>query len=340
MPENEVLESINGKLSGLEKASLLCITLGPKSASAALKHLAPDEIQRLAAQIAVSKDVDQTIQEHVLEEFSLDRGSAPTAGGLEFVKEILDQSIGPNKAKEVLDDIATGTGNRPFDWIKGSHLLHLAGAIRNERPQVIALILAHIPPNHAADVISLLPPELQGMVAYRLTTIKQLTPELVSAVDEALRDRLSKERKGAMRAVGGLQSLVTILNNADKSTENKILEYLQKSGGDIAESVRQMMFVFEDIPKLDDRALQTIIRDLDQEDVRLSMKGATDEIKDAFFRNMSERAVEVLKDDLEMMGPVKVRDVEASRRRILSVIHRLDEVGEISLRPDEDEVVV
>jgi flagellar motor switch protein FliG len=188
-------------------------------------------------------------------------------------------------------------------------------------------------------VISLLPPEMQGVVAHRLTTIRPVAPDLVSAIDEALRDRLSKERRGAMRAVGGLQSLVTILNNADKSTESKILEYLQKTEGKIAESVRQMMFVFEDVPKLDDRALQTIIRDLDQEDLRLSLKGASDELKEAFFRNMSERAVEVLKEDLEMMGAVKVRDVEGARRRILGVIHRLDEVGEISLRPDEDEVV-
>ena len=333
------MEYADTRLSGLERASLLLITLGSKTASATLKHLAPDEIQRLAAQIAVSKEVDQAVREQVLEEFALDRGAGLSAGGLEFVREILDQSVGPNKAKEVLDDIATGTGNRPFDWIKGSHLLHLAGAIRSERPQVIALILAHIPPNHAADVISLLPPDMQGVVAYRLTTIKPVASDMVSAVDEALRDRMSKDRRGAARAVGGLQSLVTISNNADKSTETKILDYLQRTEKTIAENARGMMFVFEDIVKLDDRALQAVIREIEQEDLRMSMKGASEQIREAFFRNMSERAVEVLKDDLEMLGPVKLRDVESARRRIVGVIHRLDEIGEISLHPDEDEIV-
>lgn len=334
------MEYAGTRLSGLEKASLLLISLGTKTASAALKHLDPDEVQKLAAQIAVSREVDQAVREQVMEEFALDRGSGVTAGGLEFVKEILDQSIGPNKAKEVLDDIAMGTGNRPFDWIKGSRLLQLAGAIRAERPQMIALILAHIPPNQAADVIALLPPEIQGIVAHRLTTIRPISSDIVSAIDEALRERMSKERRGAARAVGGLQSLVTILNNADKGTETKIFEYLQKADKHIAESARGMMFVFDDLVKLDDRALQVVIREVDQEDLRLSMKGASDNIRDAFFRNMSERAVEVLKDDLEMMGAVKVRDVEAARRRIVGVVLRLNEVGEISLHPDEDEMVV
>jgi flagellar motor switch protein FliG len=329
----------SAQLSGIEKASLMLVTLGAKSASNVLRHLSPDEVQRLAAQVAVSKEVGRDVQEQVMEEFALYRRSGPTAGGLEYAKEILEQSLGHSKAQEVLDDIATGTGGRPFDWIKTSHVLQLGGAMRNERPQVAALILAHLSPSQSADVMSQLPEETQGKVAHKLTSMRPVAPEIVRAIDEALRERFSKERKGSMRSVGGLQSLVTILNNADKSTESKILEYLQKTEAETAESVRGLMFVFEDIVKLDDRAMQVIIREVDQEDLRLGLKGASEEIKQTFFRNMSERAVEVLKEDLEMMGAVKLRDVESARRRVIGVVHRLDEVGEISLRPDEEEVV-
>jgi flagellar motor switch protein FliG len=262
------------------------------------------------------------------------------AGGLDFAKELLEQSLGPDKAKEMMDDIAAGTGQRRFEWLKGSNASQLASCLQGERPQVIALILAHLPANQAADVIAQLPQEMQGAIAYRLTSMRPVAPEIVKAIDEKLKEKLAREGTGVLRSVGGLQSLVTILNNADRSTESKILEYLEQTGSGIAENVRQMMFVFEDIIKLNDRMLQLIIRELDQEDLRLSLKGASEEIKDAFFRNMSERAAEVLRDDLEMMGPVKLRDVEAARRRVVAVIHRLDEAGEISIRPDDEEIVM
>lgn len=328
------------ELSGIEKASLLLISLGTKAAGDVLKHMSPDEVQRLAAQIANSRDTDPNLQDHVVEEFTTYVQSGAAMGGLDYVKQILEQSVGSIKAKEILDDIASGAGGRPFDWIKSSMIPQLAIALRNERPQVIALVIAHLPANHAADVMAQLPPEIQGDVAYRLTSMRPVAPEIVRAVDDLMREKLSRDRRGALRSVGGLQSLVTILNNADRSTETKIIEYLQQSEPAIADSVRQLMFVFEDLVKLDDRALQIIIRELDQEDLRMSLKGAAEDIKDAFFRNMSERAVEVLKEDLEMMGPVKMRDVEGARRRVIAVVHRLDEIGEISIRPDDEEVVL
>ncbi len=316
------------------------MSLGTKTASDVLKHMSPDEVQRLASQIANSKDMAPELRDHVMEEFTTTIESGAVVGGLDYVKEILEQSLGSTKAKEILDDIASGSGGRPFDWIKGSMIPQLASALRSERPQVIALVLAHLPPNHAADVMAQMSPEIQGDVAYRLTSMRPVPPEIVRAIDDLMRERLSRERRGALRSVGGLQALVTILNNADRSTESKIIEYLQKTESNIADSVRQLMFVFEDLVKLDDRALQIIIRELDQDDLRMSLKGAAEEIKDAFFRNMSERAVEVLKEDLEMMGPVKMRDVEAARRRVIAVVHRLDEVGEISIRPDDEEIVL
>lgn len=328
------------ELSGIEKASVLLITLGSKTASDVLKHMSADEIQRLASHIANSKDTSADVQDHIVEEFVMQRYSGAVAGGLDYVKEILETSLGPLKAKEILDDIASGSSGRPFDWIKSSNISQLASSLSNERPQVVSLILAHLPANHAADIMAQLPQEVQGNVAYRLTSMRPVAPEVVKSIDDILRDKLSRERRGALRSVGGVQSLVTILNNADRSTEGKIMEYLEQTQADIAESVKQLMFVFENMVSLDDRALQLIIRELDPDDLRLSLKGTPEEIKATFFKNMSERAVDVLKEDLEMMGPVKLRDVEAARRRVVAVVHRLDEIGEISIRPNEEEVVI
>ncbi len=327
-------------LSGIEKAGLLLINLGTIGASEVLKHLTPDEVQRLATQIAESKEFDPEAQTSVVREFNHARRIGGGTGGMIYVKDLLEQSLGPIKAREIIDDINAGSSGRPFDWVKSSNVGQLVSAIQKDRPQVIALILAHLPPNLAADVMSQLSPESQGAVAYKLTGMRPLAPETVRVVDELLKDKLSRDRRGALRAVGGIQSLVTILNIADRTTESKILEYLEGAEASVAESVRQLMFVFDDIVTLPDRAMQIVIRELEPEDLKLSMKGASDALKDIFFRNMSERAVEVLKDDLEMMGAVKLRDVEAARRKVVAVVHKLDEMGEISIRPEEEEVVI
>lgn len=325
------------ELTGVEKASLLLIALGSDTASRVLQHLAPDEVQRLCAQIAKQEKVDQGLQEQVLVEFARGQDVASIMGGMGYAQELLEQSVGPIKAKELLEEIAVGSGGRPFDWLVGSKTPRLANCLQNERPQVIALVLAHLPADQAADVMSQLPEDVQGRVAYRLTAMQPVPREIVRAVEEAVRVKLAKEGTGDLREVGGLQALVTILNNADRPTESKILEYLEQTEASIAESVREMLFVFEDIVNLDDRALQVVIREVEQEDMRLSLKGASDEMKEVFFKNMSERAAEAMKEDLEMMGPVKVRDVEAARRRMLAVIRRLEEAGEITLRQDEEE---
>lgn len=333
-------ESPAGQLSGIEKASLFLITLGSKTASSVLQHLQPDEVQRLCTQIAKQKQVDPLLQQQVIHDFAQYQSATQTSGGMEYAQEILEQALGATKAKELLGEIAAGSAARPFDWLKPSGTVGLANTLLNERPQIIALVLAHLSADKAASVMSILPSELQGKVAHRLTSMQPVAPGIVDIIDGILRSKLSKEDTGNLKSVGGLQSLVTILNNSDRKTEGKILEYLEQTEASVAENVRQMMFVFEDIINLDDRTVQIIIRELEQDDIRLGLKGASEEIKALFFKNMSERAVEGLKEEFEMMGAVKRKDVEAAQRHIVATIRRLDESGEINLRPEEEEDVV
>ena len=331
-------ESPATQLSGIEKASLLLIALGSKTASTILQQLDPQEVQKLCTSIATHKNVDPTLRDAVLKEVAMAQ-HAESAGGIDYAHELLEQSLGSSMAKEMMADIAKGSGAPPFSWVTAGNVSRLVHCLRNERPQVITLVLAHLSSDQAASTLALLPEDLQGKVAFRLTSIQPVALEVVQIIEEIVKQRMTTEGGGDRRAVGGLQSLVSILNNADKSTESKILEFLQQAESTIAENVREMMFVFEDLVTLDDRSLQIVIRELEQDDVRLSMKGATDEIKEAFFRNMSERAAEALKEDLEMMGPVKRRDVEAAQRRVVSVVRRLEESGEINLRTEEEDII-
>jgi flagellar motor switch protein FliG len=331
-------ESTAIHLSGIEKASLLLIALGSKTASGILQQLDPQEVQKLCTRIAMHKNVDPNLRDAVLREVALNE-QAQSSGGIDYAQELLEQSLGSSKAKEMMADIAKGSGARPFDWLTANNVSRLANCLKSERPQVITLVLAHLTSDQAAATLALLPEELQGKVAFRMTSMQPVAFEVVESIEEIVKQRMTTDGHGDRRAVGGLQSLVSILNNADRSTENKILEFLQQAESTVAENIREMMFVFEDIITLDDRSLQIVIRELEQDDLRLALKGATDEIKEAFFRNMSERAAEALKEDLEMMGPVKRRDVEAAQRRVVSVVRRLEESGDINLRTQEEDII-
>lgn len=332
-----ISENETTQLSGLQKASLLLIALGSKTAGSVLQQLSPDEVRSLCEEIAKQKNVDGDVQEQVLQEFARAQGAGSGDGGVEYARELL-QAVGAN-ADELLADFSDETSGRSFGWLKGMNTAQLAACLQAERPQVTALVLAHLQPSFAADVISALPEEVQGKVAYRLTTMQPVAPEAVKAVEENLRIKLSRDGASDLKAVGGIRSLVTILNNADRPTEKQVLDFLEQAEASIAESVRQMLFVFEDIIKLDDQALQTVIRELDQQDLRLSMKGAPEEIQEAFFKNMSERAAEALKEDLEVMGPVRLREVEAARGRVVAVVRRLNETGQINISSDKEDMV-
>lgn len=326
-------------LSGIEKASLLLLALGAEAAGSVLQKLSPDDVKILGSNIAKFNNVDPSMKEHILQEFAVRHQGGVMMPGAEYVRQILESALGSSKAQDAIAEIFTDNSDQPFDWLKSVGTPRLAACLRGERPQVIALILAYLPAVRAADVISQLPEQVQGDVAYRLGYMQSVSPKIAEAVEEILETKLSREGNTALKAVGGVNSLVAILNNADRATEAKILDYLEAVEAGVAESVREMLFVFDDIAKLDDTALRAILQETEQEDVRLAMKGSIETIREAFFKNMSERAAEAMKEDLEMMGRVKVRDVEAAQRRVMAVVRRLDEAGTISIRSDNEEFI-
>ncbi len=253
----------------------------------------------------------------------------------------LGQVLGEVKAREVLDRlVAGGNGAGAARWLRTIPPRQLAQSLTGERPQVVALVLGHLPAEMAAQVLSALPVQLQGEAALRLTTMQPTDSEIVKNIAEVLVQRLSSSENSAFTEVGGNDSVVRILNSAGRSTEKTILDYLAKVDENVANAIKERMFVFEDILSLDDRAIQIILRDVPQDDLRLALKGAQDNVKDIFFRNMSQRAADTLKEDLEASGPVKVRDVEAAQSRIVTVARQLDEAGEISIRNTGDDMVV
>lgn len=344
MPEAEAQQQQQGQkysknYSGLRKASILMVALGADLSSAIMQQLTPDEIERLTSEIVMINRLDQNISEQVIEDCRKELQKVELIGGTEYARKLLEQVLGEAKATEVLGKLSSDGGNA-LRWLRTAPARQLAQCLTNERPQIAALVIGHLPPEQGAQVISALPEDVRGEVALRLTVMQPTDPETVKNVADILLQRLAMTDSANFSEVGGNESVVRILNNVDRSTEKKILEYLTEVNEEVANQIKESMFVFEDILSLDDRSIQIILRDVPQEDLRLALKGAGNDAREVFFRNMSSRAVETLKEDLDASGPVKLRDVEAAQLRIASIARQLDEAGEISLRSSDDEVLV
>ena len=325
----------------MAKASVLLISLGAGVSSGIMQHLTPDEIERLTAEIVKRKRVTPEVAQRVMEEGRKALSERAPVGGEEYALELLRQVFGENKAKDFFARLQSGgIGGGPTRALRTVPPRHLAQALKSERAQVVALVLGHLPAEHAAQVLSALPEQLQGEVALRLTTMLPTDPEIVNNVAQVLVQQLSSSDNAAFMEVGGNDSIIDILNNVGRSTEKKILEYLTEVDERVANQIKERMFTFDDILSLDDRSIQVILRDVPQDDLRLAMKGAPENVKEVFFRNMSQRAAETLKEDLDASGPVKLRDVEAAQSRIVSIARQLDEAGEISLRSSGEDMVV
>ena len=329
------------QISGLAKASILLISLGSAASSNVMQHLTPDEVERLTAEIIRRKKIRPELRAKVLEDTKKALTDESVGGGQDYARELLGQVFGEGKAKEFLTRLSTGTSaSGPARTLRTIAPRQLAQSIKSERPQVIALVLGHLAPEHAAQVLGALPEQVQGEVALRLTTMQPTDPEIVNNIAEVLVQGLASSDSAAFTEVGGNESVVRILNNVGRSVEKKIMEYLTEVDEKVANQIKEKMFVFDDILTLDDRAIQVILRDVPQDDLRLALKGSPEFVKEAFFRNMSQRTAETLKEDLEASGPVKVRDVEAAQSRIVNIARQLDEAGEISLRSSGEDMVV
>ena len=330
-------------LNGRQKAAIFLVTLGSEISSEIFKHLREDEIESLTFEIARLESVESEERDRVLMEFQelMMAQDFITSGGIDYARELLEKSLGSQKAVDIINRLTSSLQVRPFDFIRRTDPTHLLNFIQQEHPQTIALILAYLEPPKASIILGSLPHDVQSDVAKRIATMDRTLPEVLREVERVLEKKLSTLSSEDYTTAGGVESIVEILNLVDRSTEKVIIESLEEEDPELAEEIKKRMFVFEDIVMLDDRAIQKVLREVDTSELAKALKSVDTEVQDKIFRNMSKRAATLLKEDMEYMGPIRMKDVEEAQQKIVSIIRKLEEAGEIVVaRAGEDELVV
>ncbi|PLS16674.1 flagellar motor switch protein FliG [Bacillus sp. M6-12] len=332
-----------GGLTGKQKAAILLISLGPDVSASVYKHLSEEEIERLTLEISGVRKVDSSEKDEVLEEFhniALAQDYI-TQGGIGYAKQVLEKALGSDQAAAIINRLTSSLQVRPFDFARKADPAQILNFIQNEHPQTIALILSYLDPAQAGQILSELPQEVQADIARRIAIMDSTSPEIINEVEQILERKLSSTVTQDYTQTGGIEAVVDVLNGVDRSTERTILDALEIQDPELAEEIKKRMFVFEDIVTLDGRAIQRVIRDSDNEDLKLALKVASEEVKEIVFKNMSKRMVDTFMEEMEYMGPVRLRDVEEAQSRIVAVIRRLEESGEIVVaRGGGDDIIV
>ena len=335
--------AVKTERSGREKAAMLLITLGPEKSAEIFKHLKEEEIEQLTLEIANIRAVTPEEKEKVLEEFyqlCLAQDYI-VEGGISYAREILEKALGPQKAFEIINKLTVSLQVRPFEFVRKADPTQLLNSIQNEHPQTIALILAYVKPQQAAVVLSALPPEKQAEVARRIALMGGTSPEVIKEVEKVLEKKLASFVTEDYTSAGGIQAIVDIINNVDRGTEKHIMDTLEIQDAELAEEIRKRMFVFEDIITMDNRSIQRALREVDASQLAIALKGATEEVQNVIFANMSKRMAEMIREDMEYMGPVRLRDVENAQQKIVNIIRKLEDAGEIVIsRGKGDEIIV
>lgn len=331
------------EISGIEKAAILLISLGPEKSANIFKHLKEDEIETLTLEIANTRSVPPDLKEQILEEFyEICLAQQYIAeGGINYAKELLDKALGEDKAKDVIGRLTASLQVRPFEFVRKADPSQLLNFIQDEHPQTIALILAYLPSAQAAAVVGSLPPEKQADVAKRIALMDRTSPDVIKEVEKILEKKLSSLVNQDYTIVGGVDAIVSILNTVDRSTEKHIMETLEIEEPELADEIRRKMFVFEDILSLDNRAIQTVLRDVDNNELATALKNANEDVQNCIFNNLSSRLATMIKEDMEYMGPVRLKDVEEAQQKIVNIIRKLEDTGEIVIsRGGGDEIIV
>ncbi|MGI6669480.1 MAG: flagellar motor switch protein FliG [Acetivibrionales bacterium] len=329
--------------TGREKAAMLLIALGPERSAEIFKHLKEEEIEQLTLEIANIRTVTPEEKEKVLEEFyQICLAQQYIAeGGIGYAKEILEKAMGTQKALDIINKLTVSLQVRPFEFVRKADPSQLLNFIQKEHPQTIALILAYLKPQQASAVLAALPQEKQADVARRIALMDRTSPEVIKEVERILEKNLSTLVTEDFTAAGGVQAIVNILNTVDRGTEKYIMETLEIEDTELAEEIRKRMFVFEDILTLDNRSIQRFLRDVDNSQLAIALKGATEEVQKVIFSNMSKRMAEMIREDIEYMGPVRLKDVEEAQQKIVNIIRKLEDAGEIIIsRGGGDEIIV
>ena len=333
----------NNELSGVQKAAILLICLGPERSSAIFKNLKEDEIESLTLEIASTRSVTPEVKEEILEEFyQVCLAQQYIAeGGINYARQLLESALGPEKAQEVIAKLTVSLQVRPFEFMRKTDSTQLLSFIQDEHPQTIAVILAYLPIQLAADIIGALPHEKQADVAKRIAEMDRTSPDVIHEVEKVLEKKFESLVNQDYTIVGGVDSIVDILNSVDRSTSKRIMNNLEVENIELADEIKKKMFLFEDIVKLDDKSIQRVLREVDNNEIALALKGVKEDVSDAIFRNLSSRLAEMIKEDIEYMGPVKMKDVEEAQQNVVNKVRELEERGEIVIaRAGGDEVIV
>lgn len=333
----------NTDISGVQKAAILLIALGPEKSANIFKHLKEDEIEQLTLEIANTRSISQSVKDEVLDEFyEVCLAQQYIAeGGIGYAKELLEKALGVDKARDVIGKLTASLQVRPFEFIRKTDASQLLNFIQDEHPQTIALILSYLSSSQSAAIISSLAPDKQADVAKRIAQMDRTSPDVIKEVEKVLERKLSSLVNQDYTIVGGVDSIVDILNTVDRGTEKHIMETLEIEEPELADEIRRKMFVFEDILSLDDKSIQRVLREVDNNELAVALKGSNEEVQTVIFNNLSKRLSAMIREDMDFMGPIRLKDVEEAQQKIVNIIRKLEDSGEIIIsRGGGDEIVV
>lgn len=330
-------------VNGLRKAAVLMVQLGKERSAAVLSAMREGEVEEITAEIARLDSIDAATAQRVMEEFEelVVAHRYYSRGGLSFAREVLEASVGPEKARDILERLNASLTEMPFQFLRRADARQIITFLQDEHPQTIALVLSHMGSEQAAIVLSGLAPELQAEVAHRIAIMDRTSPENVKLVEEIFEKKLSTIlSQSESSTVGGLTPLVDIINRSDRATERLILESLEQRDRDLADLVRAQMFMFDDVLSLDDKAVQQVLRQVEVSDLATALKGVRDEVRQKVMKNMSERAAENLEEEISLLGPVRLKTVEEAQAKVVHVIRQLEESGQIVIQRGSDDEYV
>ncbi|MFP4145479.1 MAG: flagellar motor switch protein FliG [Phycisphaeraceae bacterium] len=331
-------------LSGVRKAAILLLALSQESSAALLRQLPPKAVEEVTRELASLGSIPGEVRQRVLREY-YDLAVAQTwmnEGGLDYAKALLSRSLDPKEADRILQQISQQVRRTPFAFLQKAETQNLLTFIQDEHPQTIALIVSHLPHHKASEILGGLPTPKQIEVVKRVANMDQTNPEVINEVEKGLEARLANMLNQSFEKIGGVDTVAEMLNLVDRTTEKGIMEGLEAEDPDLVEEIRRLMFVFEDILLVNDKGIQAVLKEIDNDELALALKTASDELRDKIFTNMSERAARLIEEDMEYMGPVRVSDVEAAQQRIVDVVRRLEDAGEIIIagRGGDKEMIV
>jgi flagellar motor switch protein FliG len=329
-------------MRGKEKAAILLISLGPEVSANVLKQLRENEIEALTMQVYTTEQVKDQVRKEVLGDcynMALAQGYIST-GGAVYAEDMLAKALGAEKAAEIMARLLSTIRPRHFEFLKDTDPYQLVTFIQDEQPQAIALILSHLPPPTAAKILAILQPEQRAEVAMRIATMERTPPEVIEGVESVLRRRVSAILQSDYSVAGGVEHLAQLLANSDRTTERVILDHLDKNAPELAAEVRKLTFTFENLIQLDDPSLQRVLREVDAKDLAMALRGVDETLREKLFKNLSTRAADMLREDITVSGPVRMRQVEEAQQRIVGVVRRLEESGDLVIQRGSDDELV